>query len=236
MALSAGMKSCSRCRVAAPLDEFGVNRAIPDGRNIYCRSCLSEAGKKRNRRRSENPAVPASIKRCRKCQEEKASGLFARNRTSADGLQSYCKACTAKDRADRSAAGVVPPAEKACSQCRRMLPAAEYHRNMSISTTLSPACKDCSRKKMRIIKYRLDDAWISRVDAARNCEICNRAIEGAEKHIDHDHKTGRPRGVLCRFCNPMLGLADDNPAVLIAAAAYLGRFISESDGVTADAS
>lgn len=236
MALSVGVKVCSRCRNSAPLDSFSTNRAMPDGKSIYCRNCSSAMGREQRRRRSENQAEPSVKKRCHKCSEEKSGCFFAANKNSADGLQTYCKACIAKDRKDRAAAGVVPPTEKACSRCKRMLPAAAYHRNMSISTTLSPACKDCSRKKMRIIKYRLDDAWISRVDAVKSCEICHRAIEGSEKHFDHDHKTGKPRGVLCRFCNPMLGLADDNPAVLIAAASYLSRFISESNGVTADAS
>lgn len=40
-------------------------------------------------------------------------------------------------------------------------------------------------------------------------------------HVDHDHATGRVRGLLCDFCNKALGLADDNPAVLRNLATYL---------------
>lgn len=40
-------------------------------------------------------------------------------------------------------------------------------------------------------------------------------------HIDHDHETGKVRGVLCPACNLMLGHARDNPSILEAAVRYL---------------
>jgi Recombination endonuclease VII len=49
--------------------------------------------------------------------------------------------------------------------------------------------------------------------------------DGLEKrlHIDHDHKTGDFRGLLCTRCNTALGLAEDDPDRLIALAMYLER-------------
>jgi hypothetical protein len=47
------------------------------------------------------------------------------------------------------------------------------------------------------------------------CAICRRAT-GATRmlSVDHDHKTGLARGLLCRPCNDMLGhLRDDQQAV-----------------------
>jgi hypothetical protein len=39
--------------------------------------------------------------------------------------------------------------------------------------------------------------------------------------IDHDHQTGRVRGLLCHKCNTMLGMAADNPRWLQKAIEYL---------------
>jgi hypothetical protein len=39
--------------------------------------------------------------------------------------------------------------------------------------------------------------------------------------VDHDHATGRVRGLLCAACNAALGLLQDNPRVILSAADYL---------------
>jgi hypothetical protein len=39
--------------------------------------------------------------------------------------------------------------------------------------------------------------------------------------IDHDHKTGKVRGLLCHHCNTMLGNVKDNPEILQSAIEYL---------------
>lgn len=50
------------------------------------------------------------------------------------------------------------------------------------------------------------------------CAICR---EAPAKHLDHDHETGRARGVLCVPCNNGLGLFRDDSARLSRAAEYL---------------
>lgn len=60
------------------------------------------------------------------------------------------------------------------------------------------------------------------------CSICN---EVRKLTIDHDHNCcgyrgscGRCiRGLICSHCNSILGMADDNTAILSAASAYLNQ-------------
>lgn len=56
------------------------------------------------------------------------------------------------------------------------------------------------------------------------CAICKEPIadsRGYSPHVDHDHTTGRVRGILCMTCNLGIGVFKDDPARLIAAAQYL---------------
>jgi len=56
------------------------------------------------------------------------------------------------------------------------------------------------------------------------CAICRSRKAGGKGRwmfVDHNHKTGKVRKLLCLRCNAMLGSADDSPERLEKAAAYL---------------
>lgn len=57
------------------------------------------------------------------------------------------------------------------------------------------------------------------------CEICETTTPGGRGtwHVDHDHDTGKIRGVLCLRCNAGLGLLQDSIRVLKRALIYLER-------------
>lgn len=60
------------------------------------------------------------------------------------------------------------------------------------------------------------------------CAICNTSINELKKPlaIDHDHTTGKIRGLLCHICNTGLGYFKDSPTRLNAAISYLSKVIS----------
>ncbi len=54
------------------------------------------------------------------------------------------------------------------------------------------------------------------------CAICKKPNDcGRRLSVDHDHKTGKVRGLLCGRCNTGLGYFRDDARVLIRAARYL---------------
>lgn len=84
-------------------------------------------------------------------------------------------------------------------------------------------------------QYRLRTTYGLTVDDFENmlknqdykCAICLSDKPNTEKgvgrgwHVDHDHKTGKVRGILCNYCNHGLGKFKDNPESLRRAAEYL---------------
>lgn len=83
-------------------------------------------------------------------------------------------------------------------------------------------------KRVGITPERYDEMVAEREG---RCDICGKAPE-KRLCIDHDHRccNGQQtcgecvRGLLCNRCNRAIGLLGDDPAVLAAAIAYLGRW------------
>lgn len=59
--------------------------------------------------------------------------------------------------------------------------------------------------------------------AKGGCQICGKLDAPTKRlHVDHNHKTGENRGLLCDPCNRGLGCFRDDTAFLAAAVVYLG--------------
>lgn len=78
------------------------------------------------------------------------------------------------------------------------------------------------RDAMRKHRYGLtSDQYEALVDESGGlCAICRKTM--GRVCVDHDHETGRVRGLLCHNCNVGLGLLGDDPIRLQAALNYLG--------------
>jgi hypothetical protein len=84
------------------------------------------------------------------------------------------------------------------------------------------------REKWLLRNYGVTEQWYIETLANQGgkCAICAAAEPGGPHKVfsvDHDHKTGAVRGLLCKDCNHMLGMAKDNPSTLESAIKYLQK-------------
>jgi hypothetical protein len=92
-------------------------------------------------------------------------------------------------------------------------------------------CKKChkdSRNHSSDLKYRLkrygitlDDYELRLKQQKGLCAVCFEPPKRRRLGVDHDHITGKIRGLVHNQCNVLLGMAADNPELLERAARYL---------------
>jgi hypothetical protein len=124
---------------------------------------------------------------------------------------------------------------KRCADCHEWKPLEEFPRNRTQEDGRHTYCKPCHNARTAETRQRLYgggrhyhqkrrygigaaevDELIRRQGGV--CLICSR--EDPE-HVDHDHKTGEVRGILCFNCNGGLGQFSDNAERLMNAVEYL---------------
>jgi hypothetical protein len=77
------------------------------------------------------------------------------------------------------------------------------------------------KRKYAITPEEYGDLLLAQNNCCAICKIDKH--NGKNWHVDHDHKTGRVRGILCNHCNCMLGYSKDNQDTLAKAILYLSR-------------
>lgn len=89
-------------------------------------------------------------------------------------------------------------------------------------------------------KYQLTVGGYEAMKKAQGdvCAICGEASswnrrEGNVLVVDHDHLTGRVRGLLCHPCNQALGLFRDRPDLMLRAAEYVGVEVRQDEEIDA---
>jgi Recombination endonuclease VII len=188
-------KACSDCHALKPLSEFPRNRSRPDGHGIYCKLCFAV--------------------RYREHRERKAAS---------EGRQIR--------ELHRVELGF-----KYCPRCEQTLPIAAFGRNRASADGATSYCRPChnaiskanrERRHGNTREYHLRRRYgigQGEVDAmlAAQGGLCAACREDEPKHVDHDHKTGRVRGMLCFLCNQALGNVRDDVTRLQGLIDYLRR-------------
>ncbi len=134
-----------------------------------------------------------------------------------------------------------------CTRCKELKPVTEFtweKRQRYLNN-----CKKCMSEKTLIwrgnnrhrikehdrkihikTKYKISMETFDILCAVQGnrCGICRRDLPIAEKKwrevcVDHDHLTGKIRGILCRNCNTGVGHLQDNPDLLQAASLYVRK-------------
>ena len=138
---------------------------------------------------------------------------------------------------------------KTCIECKQDFDLDGFYRNRSRPDGRSQRCKSCDRawqsrayyKKQKAdpgahaqqryyenIKHRYGmtseqyEAMLKRQNG--QCAVCPATQADSKKtrlHVDHDHQTGKVRGLLCTHCNQAIGCAKDSPDRLRELADYL---------------
>jgi hypothetical protein len=150
---------------------------------------------------------------CCECKQEKNETEFCRKTTARDGLRSSCKDCdNARSRKNYSKNP-------------------EKHRQRNLAKYWREKPRAQNSRLVRL--YGITKEQYNKMFVAQNgrCAICNMPQDSGNKRdaekvlaVDHDHKNGRVRGLLCTACNTALGRFRDDPEFIKRALGYLEKY------------
>lgn len=156
------------------------------------------------------------MKICRKCETEKPLEEFYQRRGAPDGKRTYCKKC---------------------DDARKTI---WYQSNRHKSTGYSRKWQKANPEKVldmhlqREFGISIEDYRALFAEQSGVCAICQGPGKPEKRlSVDHNHNTGKIRGLLCDSCNHSLGLLKESPEVLRRAAEYLEKeFPGTTPGLT----
>jgi hypothetical protein len=177
-----------------------------------------------------------SEKQCNKCKNVKSEEDFYMK---LGRRAATCKDCHKQARRTYYAENMkveIVPGGHPCAECGEPCPKRKIG---------GPARKYCSRpcaaagnaksypERQRgyiLSRYGITQADYARmiVEQGNRCAVCfttNPASKSGTWHVDHCHKSGRVRGLLCARCNIGLGQFQDDPIRLRAAAIYIEKHV-----------
>lgn len=152
---------------------------------------------------------------CTKCKKERYHFDFHVDRSKKDGHHSICSFCHSKRNKEKRATD--PEFVKRCRERSR-----QYRKDHP------EKCRRGVRNATLKKKYGIGVDEYDKIlrEQRGTCAICDRTDSGVghpNLHVDHNHKTGGVRGLLCQPCNTAIGMFRDKTALLKNAIAYLEK-------------
>ena len=121
---------------------------------------------------------------------------------------------------------------KTCSACKEGKSLKDFYVRDKKTQRRATVCKTCDKERirMRYLQSKFGISYDDYCEMERNqnvvCAICGQFEthrRGQRLCVDHDHETGKTRGLLCHHCNTGIGLLGDNISTLQNAIDYLTR-------------
>jgi hypothetical protein len=147
------------------------------------------------------------MKICTKCKIEKEDSEFHKDKRSKDGFRYECKVCAKEyGKKYRVMSGVKDQRREYCKKYRA-----------------KPEVKERKREYCYKSKYNITLEEYDKMCCQQNgrCLICEEKPN--KLVVDHDHKTGKVRGLLCNSCNLAIGYLKENKQHFMKAIEYLER-------------
>lgn len=131
--------------------------------------------------------------------------------------------------------------QRICATCKTEKSLVEFNKDSRKKLGVRYNCKVCERrrmgvydasaagqKRMRIGRWKAQGIAISYENYVEKyaqlegrCQICN--VHFPSLAVDHDHTTGKIRGLLCKKCNLGISSFKDSPEILSSAISYLEK-------------
>jgi hypothetical protein len=179
------------------------------------------------------------MKRCFSCKKDKPFDEFHKSSIRKDGLSSRCKECAKIYRKQHHLKNLQKDKQKSKEWRERNVNHRKQHyqenrdRILSKSKDYYKNNPDAHRNYLLKTKYGITLEEYNRLLEKQNgvCAICHQKSNTVDKRsgkikmlaVDHNHKTGKIRGLLCEVHNRALGMFHDDIGELKSAIDYLIR-------------
>ncbi len=167
--------------------------------------------------------IESPTKRCSRCAQIHPAEFFCKDKNRRDGRHPWCRSC-AKEGQRRSLAK--PAVRERQREYQRLWAQRPDNRTRRLAHQKTDAGKAAKRRAKLKAKYGLTETKYNKIftDQSGICAVCKSTFKSSKHtHIDHCHKTGKVRGILCHNCNRALGAVGDSSDILLALISYLGR-------------